>query len=101
MEEKQVAEFMRRFATGLDTYEFAEVRSEDFDDFVVAAEMLGNHVRGVASGVDVAQEKAINTLTNAGVRTSLPGLAAAKPATSLGGGTKPAAQQQQYDDVEL
>lgn len=39
-----MAEYMRRFATGLDTYEFAEVRSEDFDDFVVATEMMAAHV---------------------------------------------------------
>ena len=86
-------EYMRRFATGLDQYEFAEVRSENFQEFVEAAANLADYVLGShvdvarSGGADPAQDKAIQTLEKNGLRTSLPGLNK-KP--TFGGGSKPA-----------
>jgi len=52
-----MAEYMRRFATGLDTYEFAEVRSEDAADFEEAVAFMLDHVGG-----STPTEKAVETV---------------------------------------
>jgi topoisomerase IA-like protein len=77
-------------------YEYWQAESDTFAEILEAEQEL----RELKGGVDVAQEKAISTLTSNGVRTSLPGLATQKPAAPrLGGGGQQ--QRQQYDDVEL
>lgn len=89
-----MAEYMRRFATGLDTYEFAEVRSEDFDDFVVATEMMAAHVAnpGRSQG-EVAQ--AVETVKKTFGNTSNVGGNVTK------GGFGQKAQQSQPEKVQL
>lgn len=60
-----MAEFMRRFATGLDTYEFAEVRSEDAADFEEAVAFMLDHVGGGS-----ATAKAVETVKKGFGKTS-------------------------------
>lgn len=48
-------EYMRRFATGLGQYEFAEVRSDNFEEFVEGAANLADYVAGSGGEVTPAQ----------------------------------------------
>lgn len=59
-----MAEFMRRFATGLDQYEFAEVRSDNAADFEEAVAFMQDHVGGggaTAKAVDTVKKSFGNT----------------------------------------
>jgi topoisomerase IA-like protein len=82
-----MAEFMRRFATGLDTYEFAEVRSEDAADFEEAVAFMLDHVGGGS-----ATTKAVETVKKSFGNTS--------NVTKGGFGNK-GAQQSQPEKVQL
>jgi len=48
-------EYMRRFATGLGQYEFAEVRSDQFEEFVEGAANLADYVSSNGGEVTPAQ----------------------------------------------
>lgn len=74
-------EYMRRFATGLAQYEFAEVRSDNFQEFVEAAANLADYVSGQGGG-DVTPAQAEANVKSAFGRTT-----EQKPAFG-GGGSK-------------
>lgn len=91
------AKFTARIPSNVQ-YGYYEVEADTVGDLVEGEAFILDHLKGQ----DVVQEKAINTLTSNGVRTSLPGLSAAKPATSLGGsanGANTRPQQPQGDDA--
>lgn len=90
-------EYMRRFATGLGQYEFAEVRSDDFKEFVEGAANLADYVSdNSGNGGDVSPAQG-----EANVKKAFGKTTEQKPASSGFGNKGRDAQQSQPDKYEL